>query len=72
MLLNEGKKKTDARIRTRVVEVTKPPTMGPAMSFMTTDPMPDSHRIGIKHVRTAITVMSLRRKQATAPSTAAA
>jgi hypothetical protein len=71
MPLNEGKKK-GTRIRTGVVEVTMPLTMGAAMGFLTSEPMPDYDRIGIRQVRTAITVRSLRRKQGTAPSTAAA
>jgi hypothetical protein len=41
-----------------MVEVTMPPTMGAAIGFMTSEPMPDSQRIGMRLARTAQTVMS--------------
>ena len=31
-----------------MVEVTIPPTIGAAMGFITSEPMPDSHRIGAR------------------------
>ena len=34
-----------------------PPTMGAAIGFMTTEPMPDSHRISTRLARAAHTVL---------------
>ena len=55
-----------------MVEVIMPPTIGAAIGFMTSEPMPDSQRIGTRLARTAQTVMSFGRKRWTAPSMAAA
>ena len=49
-----------------------PPTMGAAIGFMTSEPMPDSQRIGTRLASTAHTVISFGRKRWTAPSIAAA
>jgi|SRR6266481_6441356 len=48
-----------------------PPTIGAAIGFMASEPMPLSHKIGIKLASTAVTVMSLGRKHCTAPAIAA-
>src|SRR6266436_3898999 len=64
-------KNTGTRIRTWIVEVIMPPTIGAAIGFITSEPMPDSHRIGTRLARTAQTVMSFGRKRWTAPSMAA-
>ena len=48
-----------------------PPTMGAAMGFITSEPMPVSHRIGARLASTAQTVISLGRRRCTAPSMAA-
>ena len=45
-----------------------PPTMGAAMGFITSEPMPDSHRIGARLRITAVTVISLGRRRWTAPA----
>src|SRR5579884_4440993 len=37
-------KKTGKRMRTWMVKVIIPPTMGAAIGFITSEPMPDSHR----------------------------
>ena len=55
-----------------MVEVIMPPTIGAAIGFITSEPIPDSQRVGIRLARTAQTVMSFGRKRWTAPSTAAA
>jgi hypothetical protein len=55
-----------------MVDVIMPPTIGAAIGFMTSEPMPDSQRIGARLARTAHTVMSFGRKRWTAPSIAAA
>src|SRR6202023_1912835 len=60
-------KKTGTRIRTFIVEVIMPPTIGAAIGFITSDPTPVSHRIGTRLARTAATVISLGRKRWTAP-----
>jgi hypothetical protein len=46
-----------------MVEVIVPPTMGAAMGFMTSEPMPLAHRMGIKLAKTAGTVMGLGRSR---------
>jgi hypothetical protein len=46
-----------------MVEVTIPATIGAAMGYMTSDPTPVSHRIGIKLANTAVTVISLGRRR---------
>ena len=56
-------KKTGTRIRTWMVEVIMPPTIGAAIGFITSEPMPDSQRIGTRLARTAHTVMSFGRKR---------
>jgi len=52
-------KNTGTRIKTLMVEVTMPPTIGAAMGFMTSEPIPDSHRIGARRcfsIRTRLPV----------------
>jgi hypothetical protein len=44
-----------------MVDVIIPPTIGAAIGFMTSDPMPDSHKIGARLRITAVTVISLGR-----------
>src|SRR6185437_12544422 len=65
-------KKTGTRIRTCIVDVIMPPTIGAAIGFITSDPTPVSHRIGARLARTAITVISFGRRRCTAPSIVAA
>ena len=65
-------KNTGTRISTWMVEVIMPPTIGAAIGFITSEPIPDSQRIGIRLARTAVTVISLGRKRWTAPSMVAA
>ena len=48
-----------------------PPTIGAAIGFITSEPTPDSHRIGTRLARTANTVISFGRSRWTAPSIAA-
>src|ERR1035441_1580134 len=45
-------KKTGTRIKTWIVEVIIPPTRGPAIGFITSEPTPVSHRIGTRLART--------------------
>jgi len=47
-------------------------TIGAAIGFITSEPIPDSHRIGTRLASTAMTVMSLGRSRCTAPSMTAA
>ena len=49
-----------------------PPTIGAAIGFITSEPMPVSQRIGTKLASTAVTVISFGRSRWTAPSIAAA
>ena len=51
-----------------MVEVIIPPRIGAAIGFITSEPMPDSHRIGARLRTTAVTVISLGRSRWTAPS----
>src|SRR5215467_14101933 len=60
-------KNTGTRIKTWMVEVIMPPTMGAAIGFMTSEPIPVSHKIGIKLASTAVTVISFGRSRCTAP-----
>ena len=46
-----------------MVEVIMPPTIGAAIGFITSEPMPDSQRIGTRLASTAQTVMSFGRKR---------
>lgn len=57
-------KKTGTRIRTWIVEVIIPPTIGAAIGFIKSDPTPVSQRIGIKLASTTQTVINfgLRRR----------
>src|SRR3954469_19902153 len=48
-----------------MVEVIMPPTMGAAIGFMTSEPTPDSQRIGTRLASTAVTVISLGRSRCT-------
>jgi hypothetical protein len=41
-----------------MVEVIMPPTIGAAIGFITSEPMPDSQRIGTRLERTAQTVIN--------------
>ena len=58
-------------IRTWMVEVLMPPTMGAAIGFITSEPMPDSQKIGTRLARTAQIIINVGRKRWTAPSIAA-
>ena len=49
-------KKTGTRISTWIVEVIMPPTIGAAIGFITSEPMPLSHRIGARLSITTATV----------------
>jgi hypothetical protein len=44
-----------------MVEVIMPPTIGAAIGFITSEPIPLSHKIGMRLARTAVTVMSFGR-----------
>ena len=55
----------------KMVEVIIPPTIGAAMGFITSEPMPLPQRIGIRLASTAATVISLGLSRCTAPSIAA-
>ena len=46
-----------------MVEVIMPPTIGAAIGFITSEPMPDSHKMGMRLARTAVTVISLGRRR---------
>lgn len=39
-------RKTGTKIKTWIVEVVIPPTIGAAIGFMISEPMPDAQRIG--------------------------
>lgn len=52
-------KNTGTRIRTWMVDVIMPPTMGAAIGFMTSEPMPVSRKIGTRLASTTATVMEL-------------
>ncbi len=65
-------KNTGTRMRTWMVDVTMPPTIGAAMGFITSEPIPVSQRMGRRLARTAVTVISFGRNLCTAPSMAAA
>ena len=54
-------KKIGTKIKTWMVEVIIPPTIGAAIGFITSEPIPDSHRMGAKLASTAITVISFGR-----------
>src|ERR1700730_12496098 len=54
------------RISTWMVEVIMPPTMGAAIGFITSEPMPDSQRIGMRLARTTHTVINFSRSRCTA------
>src|SRR5579862_1534440 len=64
-------KKTGTKIRTWMVEMIMPPTIGAAIGFITSEPTPDSHKMGIRLARTAATVINFGRRRCTAPSIAA-
>ena len=49
-------------------EVTTPPTMGAAMRFMTSAPVPVLHMRGSSPMRMAMTVINFGRRRFTAPS----
>src|SRR6202035_108152 len=65
-------KKTGTRMSTWMVEVTMPPTVGAAIGFITSLPIPDSQRMGTRLASTTHTVISLGRSRCTAPSMTAA
>src|SRR5438874_1874266 len=48
-----------------------PPTIGAAIGFITSEPIPLAQRIGIRLARTAQTVINFGRSRCTAPSMAA-
>ena len=50
-----SRKNTGTRIRTWIVEVIIPPTIGAAIGFITSEPMPVSHRMGARLAITAVT-----------------
>ena len=50
------------------MEVITPPTMGAAMRFITSAPVPWLNMIGIKPARMTLTVMILGRMRLTAPN----
>ena len=56
-------KKTGTRIRTWIVDVIKPPTMGAAIGFMTSEPIPLSYRIGARLSMTTATVINFGRRR---------
>src|SRR6185312_6116418 len=64
--------RTGTSTMTERVEVIMPPTMGAAMGFMTSEPIPVSQRSGARLPSTANTVISTGRRRRTAPSMAAA
>src|SRR6185437_9026213 len=51
-------KKTGTRIRTWIVDVIMPPTIGAAMGFITSEPIPVAQSSGTRLASTAHTVMS--------------
>jgi len=51
-----------------MVEVIIPPTIGAAIGFITSEPIPVTHWIGIRLARTAETVISFGWSRCTAPS----
>jgi hypothetical protein len=54
-------KKTGTRIKTWMVDVIMPPTIGAAIGFITSEPTLDYHKMGMRLARTAATVISLVR-----------
>ena len=56
-------KNTGTRISTWMVEVIMPPTIGAAIGFITSEPIPDSHKIGARLSITTATVISLGRRR---------
>ena len=65
------KKITGVTIRTCMADVIIPPTMGAAIGFKTSDPMPVLQSIGRRPPSVAATVMSFGRRRSTAPATTA-
>src|SRR5580700_230185 len=65
-------KKTGTKISTWMVDVIIPPTIGAAMGFITSEPIPVSQRIGMRLARTAHTVINFGLSRWTAPSITAA
>src|SRR6266496_1422354 len=55
----------------RTVAVTMPPTIGAAMRFITSAPVPSLHRIGARPAMIAVTVIITGRRRCTAPSATA-
>jgi len=56
-------KNTGTSMRTLIVEVIMPPTIGAAIGFITSEPIPLSHRIGARLSITTATVISLGRRR---------
>ena len=52
----------------RTVAVIIPPTIGDAMRFITSAPVPVLHRMGIRPAMMAVTVMTTGRSRSSAPS----
>jgi hypothetical protein len=55
-------------ISTWMVDVIMNPSIGAAMDFLTSDPIPVVHRTGAKLCKTAMPVINFGRKRRTAPS----
>jgi len=58
---------TGVMMRTWIVDVTMPPMIGPAMGFITSEPTPWLHMIGISDAMTTVTVISFGRSRRTEP-----
>ena len=59
---------TGVMMSTWIVEVTMPPMIGAAMGFITSEPTPWLHMIGMSEAITTVTVMSLGRNRSTEPA----
>jgi hypothetical protein len=55
-------------INSRIVEVITPPTMGAAIRFITSAPVPELNMIGIKPASMTLTVIIFGRMRLTAPN----
>lgn len=56
-------KKTGTSKSAWMEEVTMLPTIGAAIGFITSEPMPLSHKMGMKLARTAVTVLNFGRNR---------
>jgi len=61
-------KNTGTMISAWMVDVIMNPSIGAAMDFLTSDPIPVVHTTGAKLCKTAMTVINFGRKRRTAPS----